>query len=121
MRERVFITGIGCISCFGVGHSLLIEAINAGTCGIAPITTFDTSACHSHQAAMIRNFDPVTFIPPMKLRRADAVSRVALSCARLLFQDAGCLPGSDGTDHIGMALGTTTAGLDSIVEYMTGL
>src|SRR5207244_3056327 len=66
-------------------------------------------------------FDPAAFIPPMKLRRVDAVSRVALACARLLFDDAGCAPGSGGSDDIGIALGTFTAGLDSVVEYMVGL
>jgi 3-oxoacyl-[acyl-carrier-protein] synthase II len=57
----------------------------------------------------------------MKLRRIDAVSRVALVCARLLFDDAGRMPGPGGDDNIGIALGTFTAGLDAVVEYMVGL
>src|ERR1700674_5460317 len=106
MRERVLITGIGCVSCFGIGHSALFNAIKSGSCGVVPITAFDTSECHSHRAATIRDFDPAAFIPPMKLRRIDAVSRVALVCARLLFDDAGRMPGPDGDDDIGVALGT---------------
>jgi 3-oxoacyl-(acyl-carrier-protein) synthase len=49
------------------------------------------------------------------------VSRVALACAALLFDDAGFRPEKEVKDEIGMALGTFTAGLDSVVEYMTGL
>jgi 3-oxoacyl-[acyl-carrier-protein] synthase II len=121
MRERVVITGIGCVSCFGIGHSRFAEALGSGACGIAPINAFDTSGCHSHSASTIREFDPAAFIPPMKLRRVDAVSRVALACAQLLFDDAGGRPGPGGGGDIGIALGTFTAGLDSLVEYLVGL
>jgi 3-oxoacyl-[acyl-carrier-protein] synthase II len=117
MRERVVITGIGCVSCFGTGHRALADAIGSGASGIAPISQFDTEACHSRTAAMIRDFDPAAFFPPLKLRRVDAVGRVALVCARLLFDDAGGALG----EHVGIALGTSTAGLDSLAEYLDGL
>jgi 3-oxoacyl-[acyl-carrier-protein] synthase II len=121
MSERVAITGIGCVSCFGMGHRALIDAIGSGSSGIAPITCFDTAECRSRCAATIRDFDPVAFIPPLKLRRVDAVGRVALACTRLLFEDAGSVPGAGGRDDMGIALGTYTAGLDSLVEYLGGL
>ena len=121
MSERVVITGIGCISSFGIGHRAFIEAIRSGKSGIAPITRFDTAECRSHCAATIRDFDPAAFISPLKLRRVDAVGRVALACTRLLFDDAGCAPEAAGRDDMGIALGTFTAGLDSLVEYLGGL
>src|SRR4029077_2215811 len=89
--------------------------------GIEPISGFDTSECHSHSAAMIRGFDPAAFIPPLKLRKIDSVGRLALVSTRLLFDDAGCPPGAAGRDDAGIALGTCTAGLDSLVEYLGGL
>jgi 3-oxoacyl-[acyl-carrier-protein] synthase II len=119
MPERVVITGIGCISCFGIGHLALVDAISSGLSGIGPITGFDTSNCRSHCAAAIRGFDPGAFIPPLKLRRVDAVGRVALAATRLLLDDAGYSP--DANDRTGIALGTYTAGLDSVVEYLSGL
>jgi 3-oxoacyl-[acyl-carrier-protein] synthase II len=121
MAERVVITGIGCVSCFGMGHRPFIDAIGSGCSGIAPITRFDTTACRSHCAATIRDFDPAAFISPLKLRRVDAVGRVALACTRLLLEDAGSVPGAGGRDDMGIALGTFTAGLDSLVEYLGGL
>jgi 3-oxoacyl-(acyl-carrier-protein) synthase len=39
----------------------------------------------------------------------------------MLFDDAACRPGGGGRDDIGVALGTYTAGLDSLVEYLGGL
>lgn len=121
MRERVLITGVSCVSTFGIGSQTFADALLSGASGIAPITAFDTSACRSHRAAVIREFDPAAFIPPLKLRRIDAVGRLALACARLLFDDAERSLGPDGSDDIGVALGTYTAGLDSIVEYLKGL
>ncbi len=121
MSERVVITGIGCVSCFGVGHRALIDAIGSGGSGIAAITRFDTTDCRSRSAATIRDFDPAAFFSPLKLRRVDAVGRVALACTRLLFDDAGCTPDEGGRDDVGIALGTSTAGLDSLVEYLDGL
>jgi 3-oxoacyl-[acyl-carrier-protein] synthase II len=121
MSERVVITGIGCVSCFGMGHRALTDAIGSGSSGIVPITRFDTADCRSHSAATIRDFDPAAFISPLKLRRVDAVGRVALACTRLLFEDAGGVPGAGVLDDVGIALGTFTAGLDSLVEYLGGL
>jgi 3-oxoacyl-[acyl-carrier-protein] synthase II len=120
MSERVVITGIGCVSCFGIGHQAIIDGIESGSSGIAPITRFDTGNCRSHCAAVIRDFDPAAFISPLKLRRIDAVGRVALACTRLLLEDAGSVPVA-GRDDMGIALGTFTAGLDSLVEYLDGL
>src|ERR1700694_2561693 len=110
MSEQVVITGIGCISCFGMGHRALIDGIGSGSSGTAPITRFDTADCRSRCAATIRDFDPAAFISPLKLRRVDSVGRVALACTRLVFEDAGGVPG----DNTGIALGTFTAGLDSL-------
>jgi len=121
VRERVVITGIGCISSFGLGHAALADAVASGASGISAITAFDTSACRSHLAATIRGFDPAAFIPPMKLRRFDAVSRVAVASARLLFEHARREVGPGAADDVGIALGTYTAGLDSVVEYVGGL
>ena len=42
------ITGIGCVSCFGMGTRAFIDAILSGETGIAPITRFDTGNCRSH-------------------------------------------------------------------------
>jgi 3-oxoacyl-[acyl-carrier-protein] synthase II len=121
MRQRVAVTGIACISSFGIGHRAFVEALSAGRSGIRPITAFDTSSCRSHCAAAIDGFDPAAFIPPLKMRRVDQVGRLALACARLLLEDAALTPGAGGSDDVGVALGTLTAGMDSTVEYLTGL
>lgn len=121
MRERVVVTGIGCVSCFGIGAAPFDEGLRSGACGIVPVTAFDTSTCHAHRAALIQRFDPAQFIPPIKLRRIDTAGRIALAASRLLFDDAALATGGSATDDVGIALGTFSAGLDSVVEYLDGL
>src|SRR5207244_13323928 len=99
----------------------VVGAIRSSRCGIAPVTSFDTADCRSHCAALIRGFDPAAFISPLKLRKIDAVGRVALASTRLLFDDAGCPPGPGGRDDIGIALGTATARRDSLVGCLARL
>jgi len=121
MQERVVITGIGCVSTFGVGHRVYADALLAGCTGIDLVTDFDTADCRAHRIAKLREFDPTRFIPPMKLRRIDQVGRLALACARLALEDAAWPTKVDGHDTLGVALGTYTAGLDSTVAYMRGV
>jgi 3-oxoacyl-[acyl-carrier-protein] synthase II len=120
MRERVVLTGMGCVSSFGVGHSVFADAVLSGLSGVAAIERFDTSRCRSHRAAMLHGFDPLQFIAPLKLRRIDHVGRIALAGAHLTVADAGGAGAFDAKET-GVALGTFTAGLDSTIEYLQGL
>ncbi len=117
MYQRVAVTGIGCISPFGVGSRALVDALAAARSGIRPIAAFDTSSCRSHCAATLDGFDPAAFIAPLKLRRVDGVGRLALACARLVLDDSLLSLGAAGSDEVGVALGTLTAGMDSTIEY----
>ena len=118
MRQPVVITGIGCISSFGVGTAPFIDGLLDGRTGIAPIARFGTDGCRSHKAALVQGFDPAVHIDPLKLRRIDEVGRLALATCRLAIEDAG-LP--TGTDEVGVALGTATSGLHSTVEHLQAL
>jgi 3-oxoacyl-[acyl-carrier-protein] synthase II len=121
MNERVLITGVSCISCFGIGPAAFIDAILSGRSGTRPISRFDTTGCTSHRAAEVCGFDPLAFIAPLKLRRIDAVGRLALAGARLVLEDAFGPVAAGGRGDIGIAIGTSTAGLDSLAEYLDGL
>jgi 3-oxoacyl-[acyl-carrier-protein] synthase II len=118
MRERVVVTGIGCLSSLGVGAGTFVDELLAGHSGIAPVTRFSTEGCRSHSAALVRGFDPAQFIDPMKLRRMDEVGRLALVSCRLAAEDAR-LPAD--SDEIGVVLGSATAGLHSTVTHLHSL
>ena len=122
MSERVVITGIGCISCFGIGHRALIDAIGSEPQRHRADHRASTpqSAVRT-RAAMIRDS-----IRRRSSRRSSsgASTRSAASRSRARACSStmpACPPDAGGRDDIGIALGTFTAGLDSLVEYLGGL
>lgn len=118
MRERVVVTGVGCVSSLGTGAGPFAAALLAGRSAIAPVTTFSTAGCRSHSAALLRDFDPSRYIEPLKLRRIDEIGRLALAAARLALEDAN-LPAR--SERVGVVLGSATAGLHSTILHMHAL
>ncbi|HTV00260.1 MAG TPA: beta-ketoacyl synthase N-terminal-like domain-containing protein [Luteitalea sp.] len=120
MQRRAAITGVA--ACCSLGDTTAsIDAVLAGASGIAPIVSFDTSGLRSHRAAELRDFDPATVIPPMKLRRMDEVGRLTVAAARLAFDAAGLPRQEAGYDDVGVVLGTCTAGVHSTGEFLDRL
>ena len=74
------------------------------------------------RAGYIDSFDPTAFIPPARLRRIDRVGQLSIACCRLALEDADLLGSSpvEGRD-IGIALGSATAGLHTLVDYLDRL
>ena len=120
VQRRAAITGVA--ACSSLGHTdTLIDALLAGASGIAPIHTFDTSGLASRRAAELRDFDPATFIAPMKLRRMDEVGRLSVATARLALAAAGLPLAERGYDDVGVVLGTSTCGVHSTGEFLDRL
>jgi len=87
--RRVVITGLGPLTCCGVGRQAFWSAILAGRSGIGPVTAFDASPFHSRCAGEIRDWDPASVFPPHRLKRLDRCSQLALASALLALEDAG--------------------------------
>ncbi|HYN07095.1 MAG TPA: beta-ketoacyl synthase N-terminal-like domain-containing protein [Vicinamibacterales bacterium] len=119
MTDPVAITGGSCISGLGLGRTAFDSALRAGRSAISA-ATFDTSALQSHLAGQIVDFDPAAFIAPGKLRRIDRIGRLAVACCRLALDDAG-LRGAVGDGEVAVVIGTQTAGIHSLVEYLDRL
>jgi 3-oxoacyl-[acyl-carrier-protein] synthase II len=112
--SRVPITGIGVVAPGAVGVGALRELLARGHTAVAPVDRFDTADLTAHTAALVRDFKPRDFIPPMKLRRMNLLSRYAVAAAKLALDDAGAsLPSGSG-----VALGTSFGPVQTSVEYM---
>jgi 3-oxoacyl-[acyl-carrier-protein] synthase II len=111
-RRRVVITGIGPITCCGIGRGAFWEAIRAGRSGISRVTSFDTSEFKAHCGGEIRNWDPTPFFPPHRLKRLDRYAQFSVASALLALEDAK-LPWSreTPTGRIGVSFGTALGGI----------
>jgi 3-oxoacyl-(acyl-carrier-protein) synthase len=115
------ITGIGCLSGFGSGVTPFEDGIFAGRTTIGPISGFDTSARRAHLAGALAPVDFSAFIPPARLRRIDRIGRLAVVACHLALEDAGLRDPASRPGRIGVALGSATSGLHSIVGYLDAI
>lgn len=111
---RIPISGIGVVAPGAVGIEAFRAFLAAGKTAIQDIERFDTSTLRSHRAALIRDFKPKDFINPMKMRRMNVLSRLAVSAARMAIDDYGA-PLDMNT---GVALGTSFGPVQTSVDYM---
>ncbi|HEV7867408.1 MAG TPA: beta-ketoacyl-ACP synthase II [Chthoniobacteraceae bacterium] len=110
--RRAVITGIGPITCVGIGREAFWKSIRAGRSGISLLTSFDTSELKARCAGEIRDWDATVFFPPHRLKRLDRYAQFSVASALLALEDAG-LPWSHErpTARIGVSFGTALGGI----------
>jgi 3-oxoacyl-[acyl-carrier-protein] synthase II len=110
--RRAVITGLGPITCIGVGKEPFWASLRAGRSGIGRITSFDTSELKAHCGGEVRDWDPAVFFPPHRLKRLDRYAQFAVASALLALEDAG-LPWSPETPQprVGVSFGTALGGI----------
>ena len=110
--RRVVITGLGPLTCCGVGRETFWRGILAGRSGIGPVTVFDASPFHARCAGEVRDWDPACVFPPHRLKRLDRCSQFALASALLALEDAN-LPWSRERPQprVGVSFGSALGGI----------
>jgi 3-oxoacyl-[acyl-carrier-protein] synthase II len=111
-RKRAVITGIGPITCIGIGKENFWRGILAERSGISQITSFDTTQFNAHCGGEIRDWDPTRFFPPNRLKRLDRYAQFAVASALMALEDAGLewskeKPRAD----VGVSFGTALGGI----------
>ena len=93
-----------------------------GRSALRPTPVPDAHGNHLRMAACIDHFVAEDFISPAKLRRIDSVGRLAIAACKLALADAGLPRGTGGGGaDIGVALGTSTSGLHTLIDYLDRL
>lgn len=89
MSSRIVITGIGVVSPYGAGPSLLWEQLIAGRSALRPLLSFDTEHIHCKAGGQWIDCLPGDFLPARLARRIDRFSMFGLIAAQQAFIDAG--------------------------------
>jgi 3-oxoacyl-[acyl-carrier-protein] synthase II len=110
--RRAVITGVGPISCIGIGRDQFWQGILAEKSGISQLTRFDLMGLQARSAGEINDFDPLRYLPAKSLRRLDRYAQFAVSSALLALDDSG-LPWSpnEPNQRRGVSFGTALAGI----------
>src|SRR5215204_3355077 len=83
---RAVITGIGCISPFGLGRSNLVATLlRANATAIAPIRSFSTATLPHHLGAEVKATE---LVQDEEDRRWSRVSQMAVAACRLAVAEA---------------------------------
>ncbi len=111
-RRRAVITGIGPITCIGIGVDHFWNGILAERSGVGSITSFDPSVFRVRCAGEISDWDPEQFFSPHRLKRLDRYAQFAVLSAKLALDDAQIeYSREQPQDRIGASFGTALGGV----------
>lgn len=115
--RRVAVTGMGAVTCVGVGVSAMWDSLAAGRSGIAPIEHFDASAYPTRFAGYVRDFDSTGVIDAKEARRMSRFQQFAMVAAAEAMADAGLetVP-EDLAPRAGVIVGSGIGGLGTMEE-----
>ncbi len=111
-QPRVVITGLGAVSPIGNTVEEYWRNLLAGTSGVKPISTFDSSQLPVHIAAEVKQFDPARFMDFKEARRISRGAQYAVAAAHMAWADAGLDGAELDRDRIGVYMGTAAGGYD---------
>ncbi|HEX7150841.1 MAG TPA: beta-ketoacyl synthase N-terminal-like domain-containing protein [Thermoanaerobaculia bacterium] len=111
---RVPITGIGIVAPGAVGVDAFRALLASGGTAVRQVERFDTTGLRAQAAALVTEFVPKQFIAPMKMRRMNMLSRLAVSAAKMAIDDAGAAP----EPNSGVAMGTSFGPVQTSIDYM---
>lgn len=113
--NRVVVTGMGVLSPVGNDVQTFWENIKAGTCGIGPITRFDTTDYRVKVAAEVRDFDPRKYMEKPDVLRSDLYTQFAVAAACQAVGDSG-ICGTVDPERIGVYIGTGIGGIATFMD-----
>ena len=113
--NRVYITGVGCITPLGNNVETLWNNVINGVCGIGYITKLDRETLPIKIAAEVKDFKPEDFgIDKTMIRHNDTFALYALAAAAQAMQDSGLRVGEDvDPTRFGTAIGSGIGGIQT--------
>jgi 3-oxoacyl-[acyl-carrier-protein] synthase II len=117
-RRCVVVTGLGPVSCVGIGIDAFAAALRAGRSGISAIRSFDTTGFPHINAGEVHDFEPGAIVERIDPAAWGRSSLFAAAAARLAVRDAGLDLTAADPERGGVVMGTT-CGETQVVERLT--
>ncbi len=111
MRKRVVVTGVGVVAPNGIGKRNFWDANLKGKSGVGPLDSFDTSKMLTKNAAQIKAFDPLEFMPKEIVAQVDRFVHLGLASGKLAIEDSGLTLDGLDRERIGVILGSGLGGI----------
>ncbi|MCX8036298.1 MAG: beta-ketoacyl synthase chain length factor [Candidatus Sumerlaeia bacterium] len=115
------ISGAAAICSLGTTRQSVIEALRAGKEGFSARPAPEWTRQSDMTAAWATDFKPAPVIPPMKTRRMDRSSQMAIVSADGALKQAGWNPSTEGRDALGLFIGSGFCGTHSALSILQTL
>ena len=112
-NRRVVVTGLGVVSPLGSDMETAWNRMVSGSCGIGPITYFDTTNYKAKLAAQVRDFDPAKYMDRSETLRSDLYAQYAIGAAVQAVEESGVI-GTLPPDRVGVYFGSGIGGLNTV-------
>lgn len=120
VERRAVVTGVGAVSGWGWGATVLWDGLASGRSAIGPFTRFDASAHRTRVAAEVPPAPPELAARLAALRHLSRADAYALAAAWDALRGAG-LPAVLERDDAGVFFGSSTGGFWESEEFFAGL
>jgi len=112
--KRVVVTGIGAITPLGLTAEDSWKEIKAGTCGIKPISVFETEGFDVKVAAEVQDFVVTDYMKKKEAKKMDRFIQFAVAAGREAMADADLDLETIDPEGFGVILGSGIGGLTAI-------
>ena len=106
-KGSIVITGMGVLSCNGIGRQAFWEALRSGRSGIGPIDRFDASDLPCRIAGQLHDFSPEDFMSKATVKRWFQHVHQAIASARLAVDDSELDAAGYDSKRVAVAFGTS--------------
>ncbi len=113
---RIVVTGLGAVTAVGPTAAATWDALVAGQSGVRTISIFDPSRLSVRIAAEISDWNPEDHMARKDARRMDRYSQFAIVASREAAANAGFDGGFEGSDRVGVMIGTGIGGITTTQE-----
>jgi 3-oxoacyl-[acyl-carrier-protein] synthase II len=107
MRKRVVITGLGLVTPIGTGVEKYWKAAIAGTNGVRPLTSINTTDYKTKTGGEVIDFNPREYLSAQKIVAMGRSSQFAVAAATMAVQQSAINLSKENPYRIGVSIGTT--------------
>ena len=113
-KRRVVITGMGAVTPLGLTLEESWAAVKADTCGIGPITQYDTTNQKVKLAGEVRGFNPEQYIDKREVRKTDRFVQFALASAAQAMEHSGLVMENENRQRCGVVFASGIGGFSTV-------
>ncbi|MEG0526197.1 MAG: beta-ketoacyl-ACP synthase II [Longicatena sp.] len=121
MKRRVVITGMGVVSPIGNNVEEVWTSLQNNSCGIGPITHFDTTDFRAKLAGEVKDLDMEQYFTKRDLKFNDRFTQFARIAGKQAYEDSGLVDASFDRNRFGIIIGSGIGGISTIEGASTTL